>query len=303
MYNLDLATLKKYFLLNNSFEEDFFQRFAASVSQSALSYFFNLVPIEQESPSLAEFTNTLQTLTHRQGLTQLTEQFVTEEAFLAALPHLDTLITKGGIVTTSGEGITPASQARVERLLEQIRHQHQRTTEQLYFELKRREYSSASPHIRIATYAHSVLQDPRLLQYFYNDDYLHHFFTFYNAIQNTDTILAQNYLGTRLVEKLKNDAYKIYADPDNATEAEQTEVQFFASICAWLYYEHTPYKPALKDRQEEQKYTLTHEHILTDIRTYIRNAPAEIAALYDTETDPLGINPKPRIQNTNNLVI
>lgn len=117
-FDLSLGTVQHYVPVASSFATDDFARFAPSLESSPLGWLFNLPELFRFAPSWGEF--------YEKHLSTNVEDPVAFDQFIPlwvvrqAVPYYDVVISRGGIFVTDAEGVTPASTARVERLLNSL---------------------------------------------------------------------------------------------------------------------------------------------------------------------------------------
>lgn len=117
MFHLTLEKIKGEYPVAGSFGEGDFDRFEKSVRGFyPLAELFNLSKIEHDYEDWDSFVDrylATREVRHIYAFHALPPSI----ALRAAIPVTDVVISKGGLFVTDGDGVTPASTARVERLL------------------------------------------------------------------------------------------------------------------------------------------------------------------------------------------
>ena len=219
MFHLTLEKIKGEYPVAGSFAEGDFDRFEKSVRGFyPLAELFNLTKIEHDYEDWDRFVDRYllpREVQHLYAFHSLPPTI----ALRAAIPVTDVVISKGGIFVTDGDGVTPASTARVERLLNGL----DREIETLLWEVwealvlfyRDKQYTPSAPYVTperfMQSYCYSLPTSD--FQNGYGESCLW-FFRHYDELVSFEKNLAERYLSRPTYEFLlqinRGDVVDIY---------------------------------------------------------------------------------------------
>ena len=295
-FPLTRSVINQYFPLNNSFEEDFFARFEGAVMGTPFTYLFDIEKIRSAYPTFDAWIKAVmqKAPTGTPSFAEAAQRYIVTTAFQSAIPILDVVISKGGMLVTDGQGIAPASAPRVERLLKQVQEQRHQAFEILYVMLSQHALRTPFAEIggcRIAEWQTTLIQDPHDIRTLSGDYY--DFFRHYPVLQTchdslTDEGIPASLL-TRLVAHIGNEAA--------APKVEQTLLRILHNLMLYMIDEQF-YFNELTQRDHKpnyQRYRTLIDELRNVMARHIDSFPE-----YDRTTDPLRILGKtPEKQKTN----
>lgn len=199
MFHLTLEKIKGEYPVAGSFGEGDFDRFEKSVRGFyPLAELFNLSKIEHDYEDWDRFVDrylATREVRHIYAFHALPPTI----ALRAAIPVTDVVISKGGIFVTDGDGVTPASTARVERLLDGL----DREIETLLWEVwealvlfyRDKQYTPSAPYVTPERFMQSYCYSLPISDFKngYGESCLW-FFKHYDELVSFEKNLAERYL-------------------------------------------------------------------------------------------------------------
>lgn len=165
-FTLSRDAVNKFFPINNSFEDDFFSRFEGAVLGKPFTYLFDIDTIRSQYDTFDAWTEAvLQKVSDAKTVSfaDAAQRYIVATVFESAIPSLDLVISKGGLLVTNGQGIAPASVQRVERLLKNVTQQRQQAFEILYVLLGQEGLRTAFREVggcRVAEWQTTLIRNP-----------------------------------------------------------------------------------------------------------------------------------------------
>ncbi len=219
MFHLTLEKIKGEYPVAGSFAEGDFDRFEKSVRGFyPLAELFNLTKIEHDYEDWDRFVDRYllpREVQHLYAFHSLPPTI----ALRAAIPVTDVVISKGGIFVTDGDGVTPASTARVERLLTQLDKEIDtllwRIWEALVMFYRDKQYTPSAPYLTPERFMQSYCYAlPSVGLANGQGEACKVFFEHYDALVAFEKILAERYLSRPTYEFLlqinRGDVVDIY---------------------------------------------------------------------------------------------
>ena len=207
MFHLTLEKIKGEYPVAGSFAEGDFDRFEKSVRGFyPLAELFNLSKIEHDYEDWDRFVDRYLATREVRHIYAF-HALPTTIALRAAIPVTDVVISKGGLFVTDGDGVTPASTARVERLLNRL----DREIETLLWEIwealvlfyRDKQYTPSAPYVTperfMQSYCYSLPTSD--FQNGYGESCLW-FFKHYDELVAFEKNLAERYLSRPTYEFL-----------------------------------------------------------------------------------------------------
>ena len=290
-FDLTLPRMRLYLTLSNSFDNDYFQRYCPAVMRSTLRYLFDMEAIAVLFDTMENFIDQLSIATKRkEPLKKMVSEYAVTVAFLTAIPELDTIVMKGGIVVTNADGVTPASQFRVERLITELKERRDILLRCIHTELRSPSYANASPLILREQWLQTIIQDP--IQTSPVNGSIETFYEHYDILKVADNEIANRFLGAAMVKQIVKDIAEFKPLSILRVIAAEASLHYFK---VYLQLppeerENTPYAD-LMWRTRFQNYFLHNKK--TD----------KLLELYDYEIDPLWIAKKKLDLQTRNFVV
>lgn len=290
-FDLSLPRMKQYLTLSNSFDNDYFQKYCPAVMRSALRHLFDMEAIAVLFDTMENFIDGLPvSIKRKERLNKVVSEYAVTVSFLTAIPELDTIVMKGGIVVTNADGVTPASQFRVERLITELKERRDILLRFIHTELRSPAYANASPLILREQWLQTIIQDP--IQTSPVNGSIETFYEHYDILKVADNEIATRFLGAAMVKQIVKDIAEFKPLSILRVIAAEASLHYFK-----VYLQLPP----------EERENIPYADLMwrTRFQNYFQHNKKtdRLLELYDYEIDPLGIAKKKLDIQTRNFVV
>lgn len=232
-FTITAADINRFFPINNSFDDAFFTRFVEDVSTAQpFTWLFDVWSMQRQFPTFADWL--AEVMKHLPEGTPSFEDdvifYLAASVFEVAIPYLDVVISRGGIVTGDGRGLAPASSQRVERLIEETKERRRRAFILLFDRLAKPVYRTAFQIVtgcNIGAWQTTLFSHPDDLRI--AGDYML-FFSHYDLIVTSQLTLQLIGLPEELIRRLVTLVY-------NGPVTDPPEYKLIARAKVYMLYE------------------------------------------------------------------